>query len=72
VVDNKTIKHTFELPSFDEAMVFVNKVADLARSEGHHPDICISYKKVTIELTTHAINGISDNDFILARKIEVL
>ena len=53
-------------------MVFVNEVAGLAESERHHPDIEISYNIVEIELWTHAIGGLSVNDFILARKIEDL
>lgn len=57
---------------FREAMSFVNRVADLAEEEGHHPDILISYNRVTFELFTHAINGLSENDFILASKIDAL
>ena len=51
-------------------MVFVNKVADLANSEGHHPDIYIFYSIVEIELYTHAVKGLSENDFIMAAKID--
>ena len=51
-------------------MQFVNKVADIADQEQHHPDIYIFYSKVTIELWTHAIGGLSENDFIMATKIE--
>ena len=50
-------------------MSFVNKVANLAEQEGHHPDMEISYGYAIINLTTHAINGLSENDFILAAKI---
>ena len=53
-------------------MFFVNKVADLAEAEGHHPDIHIFYNKVSLELSTHAIRGLSENDFILAAKIDRL
>lgn len=70
VIDIKKIKHQFKFKDFKEAMVFVNKIADIAESEGHHPDIYIYYNKVTIELTTHAAMGLSENDFILAAKIE--
>jgi 4a-hydroxytetrahydrobiopterin dehydratase len=70
-VDNNTkIRHTFTFKDFDEAMYFVNEVAAVAEGEGHHPDIHIFFKKVVIELWTHAINGLSANDFILASKIE--
>ncbi len=56
--------------NFDKAMDFVNMVADLAEQEGHHPDMQISYNKVHLLLTTHAIGGLSENDFILAAKID--
>ncbi len=72
VIDNKKIKYTFEFESFRDGINFVDKIADIAEEEGHHPDICINYKKVTIELMTHAIDGLSENDFILATKIELL
>lgn len=50
-------------------MRFVNKVADTAEDEGHHPDINIYYNKVILELYTHAINGLHLNDFVMAAKI---
>ncbi len=67
VVDGK-VHRVFEFKDFKEAMVFVNKVADLAESEGHHPDFTIWWNKVTLDLITHAIHGLSDNDFIVAAK----
>lgn len=70
--DAKTISKTFTRKDFREAMVFVNKVADLAEEEGHHPDIHISWNTVRLSLTTHAIKGLSENDFILAAKINAL
>ena len=51
-------------------MSFVDMVDDIAEGEGHHPDIHIHYSKVQIELWTHAIGGLSENDFIVAAKIE--
>ena len=72
VVDGKKIKTKFKFKDFGQAMEFVNKVADLAEGEGHHPNIKIYYNKVVIELTTHVIGGLSENDFILASKIEVI
>ena len=65
----KKINKEFQLKNFDKAMDFVNMVADLAEMEGHHPDITILYNKVDLTLTTHAIKGLSGNDFILAAKI---
>ena len=72
VIDGKKIQHQFEFKDFKEAIKFVNKIADIAESEGHHPDIYIFYNKVNIELWTHAINGLFKNDFILAAKMEKL
>ena len=59
----------FKFRNFAEAMSFVNKIAEIAEQEQHHPDIAIHYSKVSIELWTHSINGLSENDFILAAKI---
>ena len=70
VIAAKKIRYQFKLDSFASAIKFVNKIAKVAEKEDHHPDITINYKKVTIELTTHAIDGLSENDFIMAAKIE--
>ncbi|MBD3346640.1 MAG: 4a-hydroxytetrahydrobiopterin dehydratase [Chitinivibrionales bacterium] len=67
-----TLQKKFTFDNFKEAMEFVKKVADLANEENHHPDMHISYNKVIIELTTHKIDGLSENDFILASKIDNL
>ncbi len=73
VVDNKKISKNFKHKSFSEAMIFVNKIADIAESEGHHPDIFIhNYNQVKITLSTHAIAGLSINDFVIAFKIDAL
>lgn len=71
VVDDKEIRYGFEFKDFKAAISFVDQVAEISESEGHHPNIYIhSWNKVRIELTTHAIGGLSKNDFILAAKIE--
>lgn len=70
VVAGKKIQHGFSFKDFNEAMAFVNRIAEIAEEESHHPDIIIHYNKVTIELWTHAIVGLSENDFIVAAKIE--
>lgn len=72
VVDDKKIKHSFPFDNFKEGMEFAQKVATLAEKEEHHPDLCIHYKSVDVEITTHAIGGLSENDFILAAKIDDL
>ncbi len=64
------LTRTYRFASFADAMLFVNKVATLAEQEGHHPDITITYNVVTLTLTTHSISGLSENDFILAAKID--
>lgn len=68
----KTIMKTITFKNFIEAMEFVNRVAKVAEEQGHHPDISISYRKVTFTLWTHAIGGLSINDFIIAAKIDEL
>src|SRR3989338_5480174 len=67
--DAKQISKEFKFADFIGAINFVNLVADIAEMEGHHPDIHINYNKVKLELSTHAIGGLSENDFILAAKI---
>ena len=68
--DAKKISKEFKFKDFIGAINFVERVADVAEMEGHHPDIHINYNKVLLELSTHAIGGLSENDFILAAKID--
>ena len=68
----RAIEREFHLKDFREAMEFVNQVAELANEQDHHPDIFISYSKVRLTLSTHKINGLSLNDFIVAAKIDRL
>jgi len=68
----KWITKEFQFKNFVEAMKFVNQVAALAEEEGHHPDIHVHYNKVSFDIWTHAINGLSENDFVLAAKIDAL
>jgi 4a-hydroxytetrahydrobiopterin dehydratase len=72
VIDDKKLKRVYEFPAFMDSIAFVNKVADISEREGHHPDIQIHYKQVIIELWTFKIDGLFDNDFILAAKIDEL
>lgn len=65
----KKISKTFKFKDFAEALAFTNTVGAIAEAEGHHPDLMLAWGKVGIELTTHAIGGLSVNDFILAAKI---
>ena len=66
------LERTFELPSFREAIAFVGRVADLAEEANHHPDIAISYKKVTLRWTTHSASGLTDLDYELASRTDGL
>lgn len=66
------LRRQFTLKNFKEAIVFVNKIAEVAETEGHHPDIYIFYNKVQIDLFTHAVGGLSENDFIMAAKIDAV
>ena len=70
--EGKKIKKEFKFEDFRSSMGFVNRIAELAEAEGHHPAIFISYNKVRITLSTHAIGGLSENDFIMAAKIDKL
>ena len=70
MLDNKKIRREFRLKNFVKAMAFVDAAADIAESEDHHPDIHIHYNRVVLELWTHAIGGLSENDFIVAAKID--
>jgi len=64
------LRKVFTFKAFKEAMKFTNKIAEIAEAEGHHPDIYIFYNKVRLELFTHAVGGLSENDFIMAAKID--
>ena len=64
------LRRTFRFADFASALAFVNTVGAIAESEGHHPDLFLSWGKVGVELTTWAIGGLSENDFILAAKLD--
>ncbi len=70
VRDNKKITREFNFVNFKHTMSFVNEVARIAEEEGHHPVMHVGYGSVEIELWTHAIDGLSENDFIIAAKID--
>ncbi|MBD3380831.1 MAG: 4a-hydroxytetrahydrobiopterin dehydratase [candidate division Zixibacteria bacterium] len=71
-VKNGHLYREYKFKNFIKAMEFLNRVADLAEAEGHHPDFCVHYNKVEFEIWTHAIDGLSENDFIMAAKIDEL
>lgn len=64
------IHKTYQLKSFKDAIIFVNRVASLADEADHHPDIDVRYNKVHLTLTTHSAGGLTEKDFELARRID--
>jgi 4a-hydroxytetrahydrobiopterin dehydratase len=70
--NDKAICRGYTFKNFVQALRFVNSVGELAESEGHHPDIDFGWGRVDITLTTHAVSGLSENDFIVAAKIDAL
>jgi 4a-hydroxytetrahydrobiopterin dehydratase len=69
--DGQRIRKEWVLKNFMAGLRFFNKIAELAEAEGHHPDLhIVGYRNVAIEIWTHAIGGLSENDFILAAKID--
>ncbi len=71
-LDAGSLLKTFAFKNFKQALAFGNQVGEIAEQEGHHPDLLIAWGKVDITLSTHAIKGLSENDFILASKIDRL
>lgn len=72
VVDEHHLSREYRFLDFRQALDFVNEVGELAEAEGHHPDIQLGYGMVKITLWTHKIDGLHENDFILAAKIDHL
>jgi 4a-hydroxytetrahydrobiopterin dehydratase len=72
VIDEHHLHREFRFEDFRQALAFVNKVGELAESEAHHPDLFLAYGRVKITLWTHKIDGLHENDFILAAKIDRL
>jgi len=70
--DGKSICREFTFPAYSRSLGFANAVAWVAISEGHHPDLQLSYGECVVHWSTHAIDGLSDNDFICAAKVDLL
>jgi 4a-hydroxytetrahydrobiopterin dehydratase len=68
--DARKISKEFSFKNFAEALAFANKIGEIAENENHHPDLVVKWGKVGVELATHSIGGLSENDFILAAKID--
>ena len=72
VIDNHHLECEWAFKDFKEALDFTNKVGEVAENEGHHPDIYLAWGKVKVTLWTHKINGLTESDFILAAKTDLL
>lgn len=70
--DATTIHKDFKFKGFNKTMGFVNAIAWIANSEGHHPDLEVGYGHCHVHFTTHAVDGLSENDFICAAKVDKL
>jgi len=72
LVEEHHISRTLKFPDFATALAFVHRVGAVAEEEGHHPNIHLSWGKVTIDLWTHKVDGLTQSDFILAAKVDRL
>ncbi len=70
VLDYRKLRKEYPFVDYKQTMDFVNKAAAIAEEEGHHPVMHVYYSKVEVELWTHAIDGLSENDFIMAAKFD--
>jgi 4a-hydroxytetrahydrobiopterin dehydratase len=70
--ESSEISRTFRFKNFYQTMAFVNALAWIAHQEDHHPDLEVGYSRCTVRYSTHAIGGLSENDFICAAKIDTL
>lgn len=70
VVDDHHLTKSFLFPDFARGLAFVDRVGATAEAEGHHPSLCLSWGKVDVQIYTHVIDGLTENDFILAAKID--
>ena len=69
---DNAIHRRFNFPSFMSAIAFVNRVADVAEAEDHHPDILVNYRTVSLSLSTHSEGGVTERDIDLAHKLDAV
>lgn len=69
-LEETRISRQLKFRNFRDAFAFATKVADIAETEGHHPDLAVGWGYVRVTLTTHAARGLTDNDFIMAAKVD--
>ncbi len=72
VVNEHHLRKEYKFKDFKETQTFVNRVADLAEEQWHHPDICFGWGRAEVTIWTHKIDGLTESDFILAAKIDML
>jgi 4a-hydroxytetrahydrobiopterin dehydratase len=72
IVRNHHLSRTWIFPDFKSALTFTNALAEVAESQGHHPDIHLAWGKVGVEIWTHKIDGLTESDFILAAKFDAV
>jgi 4a-hydroxytetrahydrobiopterin dehydratase len=72
VIDEHHLQKAYRFNDFRETLDFVNRIGELAETQGHHPDICFGWGKAEVSIWTHKINGLTESDFILAAKINKL
>lgn len=70
IVRDHHLEKTYTFPDFKEALAFTNRLGAVAEREGHHPDILLTWGKVTVTVWTHKIDGLTESDFILAAKAD--
>lgn len=72
VVNEHHLSKTYTFKNFAEALAFVNRVGAMAEEQWHHPDVHLAWGKVTVEIWTHKINGLTESDFVFAAKCDAL
>lgn len=72
IIEQHHLYKEFHFPNFRDALAFTNQVGEIAEREKHHPDIFLSWGKVTLKIWTHKIDGLTESDFILAAKCDAL
>jgi len=72
IVEEHHVAKSFLFPDFKIALDFLNRVGAVAEQEGHHPDLCLAWGKVDVQIYTHKIRGLTESDFVLAAKIDEL
>ena len=71
-LNDKSIRKTFAFKNYYQTIAFVNAIAWMTHREDHHPDMLVSYNQCRVEYSTHAVGGLSENDFICAAKVDAL